>query len=174
MKEIFMYWVEGSFWNKAFLIFAVLMLFLAAIFFVQHKKENPRKKLAFLVDAQKNNCMSVGKLCCLTSHGDNGVPETLRAEYIYVVDDKSYYVTYEMAYEIQVDDNQENTNGDMLVMNIKPAMILFYDKDDPSKVMSKFEVFTSYEAMHQVETLKENVWRDVDKDWTEPVRLVKY
>ena len=40
--------------------------------------------------------------------------------------------------------------------------------------MSKFEVFTSYEAMHQVETLKENVWRDVDKDWTEPVRLVKY
>lgn len=166
-------WTDGGLLGKGFCIYAVVMLLATVCFVYQNLKDNPKKRLDFITKANKEGNMAVGKLTCLTVHG-RGMPEQYHVEYMYVVDGKQYFVTYEMAYKLDVDDEQESVNPNMLLNTISKAMILFFDKKNPKKVLSKFEVFTSYDAIHQIDTPKENVWRDIDKNWTEPMYLVKY
>ena len=93
---------------------------------------------------------------------------------MYFVDDKRYFVTYQLCANLPIIDSKDSTNADMMLLKLKPALILFYDSKNPSKVMSKLEVFTSHESIHQIKTPKENVWRDIHRDWTDVIDLVHY
>lgn len=160
-------------WEKIFEIYTFIVIFAAILFIWKNLKNNPKKKLDFITKAYKEGCLAVGKMTCLTLHG-TGNPEYFKAEYMYMVDGKRYFVTYQMAYKIVIDDRMDQMNADMLLLKLKPALILFYDKKKPQKAMSKLEVFTSDDAMHQIKTPKENAWRYIEKDWTEPINLVHY
>ena len=136
-------------------------------------KSNTKKNLNFIATAQKNNCTTVGKLTCLTLHGHKE-PDHYQVEYMYVIEGKRYFVTYQMGCKLIVDDQKDAMNADMLLKGIKKALILFYDEKNPAKAMSKLEVFTSADGIHQIKTPKNNIWRDVNKDWTEAIDLVIY
>lgn len=166
--------MEGkSMWEKIYIIYAFIVLFTAAMFIWQYLSGNPKKKLDFITKAQQEGCMAIGKMTCLTLHGV-GEPQHFKAEYMYVVDGKRYFVTYQMAFHVPMDDRLDCMNADMLLLKLKPVLILFYDKKKPKKVMSKIEVFTSEDGIHQIATPKRNTWRDTNKDWTTPIDLVTY
>lgn len=166
------FWTKNTFGDKIYIGYLIFVLFLAACYLFEFCLSTPKRKLDFITKAQKNGCIAVGKMTCLTIHGSRG-PEYYEAEYMYVVDDKRYFVTYKMAYNIPADDRKEEMNADMLLLKLKPVLILFYDKDKPKKVMSKLEVFTSSDGLDKTHTPKHNVWRDVEKEWTEPIHLYK-
>jgi hypothetical protein len=91
---------------------------------------------------------------------------------MYIVDGKRYFVTYKMAFDVHRDSRTSCMNADMLLLNLKPALILFYDKKKPKKAVSKLEVFTSENGIRQVRTDKHNMYRDTEKIWYEPIDLV--
>lgn len=167
------YWMQCSFWDKIYVIYAAITLLTIIGFVVAHIGNHPKKKLNFITEAYKDGRMVVGKLTCLTVHGVNK-PQYYQAEYMYVIDGKRYFVTYKMWYSIPIDSRMSAMNADMLLLKLKPALILFYDKKRHDKVMSKLEVFTSEEGIHQVYTSKKNIWRNTEIDWTEPIDLVQY
>lgn len=165
------FFVKYDIWNKLYLVYAVFVLFCAFMFILKNFKHNPKKDIDFVVEATKNNCISVGKLTCLTVHG-YGRPSTYRLEYMYYVNDKQYFVTYEMNYTLPIDGREDAMNADMLLMQIPHMLMLFYDAKKPKKVLSKYEVFTSEIGIRQIKTSKRNVWRDINRDWNEPINLV--
>ena len=67
----------------------------------------------------------MGKLTCLLLHG-SGKPQYFEAEYMYFVDNKQYFVTYKMAYEVPKDQQTDKMNADMVLLGLKDALILFY------------------------------------------------
>ena len=166
-------WTATTFGEKLYIIFAAFMILTIIMFIVQWIKETPKKKLDFIVDAQKNDRVAIGKLSCLTIHGV-GAPDYYEGEYMYVVDNVTHFVTYQMTAALPIDEHKDALNADMLLLNLKQFMLLYYDKNDPSKVYSKMEIFTSHDAIHKIKTPKRNVHRDVNKDWTEPLDLVQY
>ena len=168
-KTLIALW-SGGFLGKAYVIFAAIVLVMVVSTVVANVITNPRKKMDFIVKAQKDNSVTVGKMTCLTIHGFKG-PENYHAEYMYVVDGKRYFVTYEMAYEVPKDERMDEMSADMVLLNLKNALHLFYDKDNPKKVMSKLDVFTSYDGIHQIRTPKKNAYRDTEMIWTEAIDL---
>ena len=162
-----------TFWEKVYVIYGIIVVILAIKMIIYNYENSPRKILSFIENAYNDGRMVVGKMTCLTLHGYTK-PTSYEAEYMYVLDNKRYFVTYEMAYSVDIDDRKDKANADMLLLNLKPAMILFYDKKNPGKVRSKFEIFTSSDGIHQIKTKKKNIWRDIEKDWTAPIDLVKY
>lgn len=164
---------NNSFWDKLYLIFAFIVLISAIRYIVHRLKISPKKKIRFIEKANAEGCTAIAKLSCLTKHGI-GKTDYYSAEYMYVVDDKSYYVTYNMSAILPIDDHKDEMNADMLLTKIKQVMIVYYNKNNPAKVFSKIEVFTSTDAINKVKTPKNNVYRDVDKEWTEAFDLVQY
>ena len=173
MGEMINWLASGGLWAKIYIGYACLVGFLVVTFLWQHVVSNPKKKLNFITNANKDGRIAVGKLTCLTLHG-NGKPEHYQAEYMYVVEGKRYFVTYQMAYSVPMDNRKDMMNADMLLLKLKGAMILFYAKNKPSKVMSKLEVFASEDGIHQIRTPKSNAWRDTTREWVSPVDLVSY
>ena len=160
-------------WDTIYNVYAIVTILIMFCCVKSFLKSNTKQRLNFVTNAQKNNCVTVGKLTCLTLHGYKN-PEHYEAEYMYVVDNKRYFVTYQMCAKLPTVDSKDATNADMMLLKLKPAMILFYDQKNPARVMSKLEVFTSREGIHQIKTPKENVWRDVHRDWTDAIDLVHY
>lgn len=173
MNAITEWFSQQSFWSILYLVYAFFMLWMFFNMCKDHIKDRPYKKIQFIEKANKEGNMVVGKLSCLTLNGTYNKKE-YHAEYMYVVDDKPYFVTYCMAYNVPIDNQKEEMNADMLLLTLKPALILFYDPQKPNKVLSKFEVFTSKDGIHQIDTPKRNVWRDTEKQWTEAINLVQY
>jgi hypothetical protein len=173
MKLLTDYWANCSFWDKIYIIYAIVICLTICIFIIQNILRRPRTLLKRIEKATKEGCMTVGKMTCFTLHG-NGKEEYYQAEYMYIVEDKKYFVTYQMACNVPIDNSKDFLNADMMLLNIKSAIILFYDKQNPKKVISKIEVFTSEDGIHQIPTSKRNVWRDIDKDWSTPINLVSY
>jgi hypothetical protein len=167
------YWRQFSFWDKVYVVYAVILCITILCFLWHNYRARPKKKLKFIENAYNESCMTVGKMTCFTIHG-NGKPQYYQAEYMYVVDGQRYFVTYKMLYSLPIDDRREVMNADMLLLKLKPALILFYNKNDPRKVMSKLEVFTSEDAIHQTFTPKKNMWRNTERDWDTPIDLVSY
>ena len=161
-----------SFWDKVYFIFTAIVIIIIGCYLYGYVTSNPLKRIKMIEEANKDGRVAVGKLTCLTLHG-NKEPEYYQAEYMYVVDGKKYFVTYQMSFKINVDDSKDVMNADMLLLQLKPAMLLFYKKDKPKNVICKSEVFTSWDCLHQVFTPKKNAYRDVEKDWTEPISLVR-
>ena len=169
-KTLITQWMFGGFFGKAYVIFAAIVAIMVISTIVANRISNPRKKMDFIKKAKQDGTVSVGKLTCWTLHGYNG-PTTHELEYMYMVDGKPLYVTYEKSVEIPKDERKDEMGADMLLMDIKLAMPLFYDKNNPKKVMSKLDVFTSYDGIHQIKTSKKNAYRDVEKIWLEPIDL---
>lgn len=167
------FWEACSFWDKLYIVYALVVLLAIGGFIMSYVDDNPKKKLDFITEAYKDGRMAVAKMTCLTVHG-NGKPQHYQAEYMYVVDGKRHFVTYKMGYSLPVDSRKEEMNADMLLMKLKTALILFYDKDNPNKAMSKLEVFASEDGIKQIDTPKKNMWRNTEKDWVEPIDLVHY
>lgn len=165
------FWTKYAMWDKLYWIYAILLLICAIVFIWKNFKHNPVKDINFIVEANKNNCITLGKLSCFTLHG-YGHPSEYHLEYMYYVNDKRYFVTYEMNYMMPIDSRTDAMNADMLLMRIPPVLILFHDKKNPKKVISKYEVFTSRLGLRQIKTSKKNVWRDINRDWIEPINLV--
>lgn len=166
-------WTATTFGDKLYIVFAAFMILTIVVFVYKWIKETPKKKLDFIVDAQKNDRVAIGKLSCLTLYGV-GEPAYYEGEYMYVVDGVTYFVTYKMTAVLPIDEHKDALNADMLLLNLKQFMLLYYDKDNPGKVYSKMEIFTSHDAICKIKTPKRNVHRDVNKDWTEPLDLVQY
>lgn len=170
VERISNWWGVSSWWDKICMLYAIVVILTIIAYIINQFRSNPKKKIAFIQNAQKENCITVGKMTCLTLEGTNKY-STYHAEYMYVVDNKRYFVTYEMSSKIPMDSRKEEMNADMLLLNFKPTLMLFYDKKNPKKVLSKLEVFTSKEGMGQIKTPKKNVWRDTEKDWADYIDL---
>lgn len=167
------FWEKLRFWDKLYALFAIVMLVFIVTFIVKWILATPKKKLDFIVNAHKNGCFEVGKLSCLTVCGITR-PQYYEAEYMYMVDGVQYFVTYNMLASIPIDERKEALNADMLLLTLPQFMILYYDKENPKKVYSKLEIFTSRDAIRKQKTPKTNVYRDVNRDWSEPIDMVQY
>lgn len=166
------FWRSHDIGGKIYLIFAALVITTVIVFLVKRILNSPKRKLNFVVNAQRNGCVEVGKLSCLTAHGYGSV-DYYQAEYMYVVEGVKYFVTYEMAASLTIDNHKDEMNADMLLLKIKPFLLMYYDKANPKKVYSKMEIFTSQYAIKKVKTPKVNSYRDVNKEWNEPINLVQ-
>ena len=166
------YWDQAGFWDKAFVVYGVLFVFVFAAFVLRRVVgETPTKKLDFIKKAYEENRTVIGKLSCLTLHYKKGVRDHYQAEYMYMVDGKSYFVTYKMAVAVPDADTKEQLNADMVLMTLRPFVILYYDAEKPENVLCKTEIFTSVDAFERIKTPRKNVYRDVKKQWTEPIHI---
>jgi hypothetical protein len=170
LKEL---WNATTFGEKLYIVFAAFMILTIVVFVYKWIKETPKKKLDFIVDAQKDGRVEVAKLCCLTAHGVGKV-DYYEAEYMYVVNDVRYFVTYNMIGAVPIDEHKDALNADMLLLKFTQFMLMYYDKNNPAKAYSKMEIFTSRDAIRKIKTSKKNAYRDIDKDWTEPIDMVQY
>ena len=166
-------WNSMTWPDKIYLLFGIVVIAIMCKLIMHKITNGTKKQIDFIADAYKKGNMAVGKLTCLTIHGI-GKPETYQAEYMYNVNDKNYFVTYSMKYSMNIDDRKDQMNADMLLLGIKPALILFYDENNPKKVKCKMEAFASKEGFRQIKTPKKNMWRDIERTWTESINLVQY
>ena len=167
------YWTQGNFWDKMFLIYGIVFVLLFASYIVRRLVGDitPIKKIDFIKKACEENRTVIGKLSSFTLHYKKGIGDHYQAEYMYMVDDKSYFVTYKMATEIPDVKTKDELNADSVLMAIRPFLILYYDEKNPEKVLCKTEVFTSVDAFSQIATPRKNVYRDVKKAWIEPIHV---
>ena len=166
-------WASG-FWGKLYVLFALISIGTMLLYFIPSIFNNPLTRLKFIKKAQEDGRVAVGKLSCWSLHG-NGKPEYDQTEYTYYVDGKRYFVTYKRGIsENEQGEDMQTINPDKIALTIPFALILYYDKKHPEKVLSKLEVFASDDAYKQVHTPKQNVYRDLEKVWSDPVRLVRY
>lgn len=155
-------------------IFSAIVIILMIRSIIKYKNNNVQDKLEEIIRAQRDGRSAVAKLTCLTKEGKASEPYYY-AEYMYVANDKRYFVTYRINPRIAVNDSKEDYSGDELATDVKRYLTLFYGKYNPSYVISKAEVFASKEAIEQVPTnQKHNIYRDVTHDWTEAIDLTKY
>jgi hypothetical protein len=150
------------------------MIVMMIKFLASYFRNSAKKRLNFIIEAQKSGNFVPAKLTCLTREGYYREPH-YNAEYMYVVDDKRYFVTYQMHVNTILDSAKDEFDADMLATQIKKYMILFYDAKNPQKVMCKAEAFVSEYVMHQIySNQNHNIYRDVNKDWTEAIDLVSF
>ena len=167
-------WTTGNFWDKLYVVFAVIMLMLMIKCVHTFLTNGASKKLEFILKAQEEGRCVPGKLTCLTREGKQGDSHYC-AEYMYVVNDKRYFVTYRISpNNVQKTNSKDEENGDILALDIQKYPMLFYDAKKPEKVFCKADIYTSFEAFAKDITSKNNIYRDIEKDWVEAIDLVKY
>ena len=166
------WWIQAVFWDKVFLIYGVVcVLFILGCMTGYFTEDNVIKKLDFIKNAQEENRIVIGKISCFTLHYKKGMRDHYEAEYMYMVDNKSYYVTYKMALGIPEATSMEYMDADVELTSVKPFVIFYYDKKDPSKVLMKTEVFVSKGRLSKTSTLRNNIYRDVGKQWVEAIEV---
>ena len=160
--------------NTIYYIFAITMTIVMVKSLKTYFDDGAKERFDFLVRAHENGHRAHGKLTCLTREGKKSESHYC-AEYMYVVDGKRYFVTYEINPNIMTKNGSKNeVTGDILALDIMKYPTLYYSARFPEIVYCKADIFTSYEAMHQIKTVKNNIYRDVDKDWTTPIDLTVY
>lgn len=168
---ILMQW-NASFWGKVYVFFFVIFTVFWFFYLIDALINNPYRRLKFIERAEEENCIAIGKLVCAITVG-NLKEAQQEVEYLYYVDNKPYYVTYKYDHEkcdIR-DTDLSSYNPDSFIWPIKTTVALFYDKKKPKKVFSKLEVFCSSSGIRQVATRKNNIYRDAEKHWVEPIDL---
>lgn len=171
MKEL---WTNASFLDKVYIVFAIFVLIATIIFLWEYFTNGAVRKMQFIEKAQKEGCCVPCKVSCFTKEGKFDDPHYV-VEYMYKVDEKPYFVTYKMAGRPLRDSAKDEFDADMLAMEIKKYMVLFYDKKKPKKVLCKAEVFASDDAIEKIYTnQRHNAYRDVDKDWMDAIDLTRY
>ena len=161
---------NAGFWGKAYVV--VLFYLIASTCFLiwTHCTYGSIKRMKFLMDAQKKGCFVPGVISCFTQEGSYA-QSVYKAEYMYVVNDKRYFVTYKFDFNRGIDPSKERFEADAMIQDIKKYVILFYDEKNPKKVVCKPEVFVTSIAMNQIPTSKKNVYRDIKKDWNQAIDL---
>jgi hypothetical protein len=172
INAIVEWWNTNAIGEKVYTAYAIIIGIFVISGIVRNIWDNPKHRIRFIEKAQNKNCSAVAKMTCLTLHGVNE-PSHYVAEYMYFVNDKRYFVTYQIGCGLLVDDRVECMNADMLLHKIKNAIVVFYDEKNPKKTMTKQEVFTSYDCIHKIKTPKKNVWRDTEKVWDSAIDLVQ-
>ena len=166
-------WFNDGFFGKVYIIFTIVMLIVMTLSIKTFFTKDGKKKLKFILEAQEKGCCIPGKLTCFTKEGKFDDFHYV-AEYMYVVNDKRYFVTYQInPYQGHVTSDKDELNGDILAYNIQKYPMLFYNEKNPAEVYCKAEVFTSFEAFHQTVTAKNNMYRNVEKDWVEAISLLR-
>ena len=160
-----------SFWDIVYIALVLIITCQTVCYLIDWHKHIPKKKLDFIVEANKKGNVAFAKLTSWLRCGTRDKDYYLM-EYMYIVDDKTYFVTYKEATKIILNDDQEHMNADKLMLNYKPALLMFYDKRNPQKAYCKYEAFVSGKAMQKVKT-KNNSYRDIKKVWIEPIDLVR-
>ena len=158
------YVISGNIFEKGYVIFIIGMLILMIKTLKTFRSQGGKKKLEFILDAQKNGRCVMGKMTCFTKEGTYDKFHYM-AEYMYVVNDKNYFVTYYIdPYSGNESNDKEILNGDSLAGSIQKYPMLFYGENNPAQVLCKADAFTSYEAFHQEPTSKSNKYRNVEKE----------
>lgn len=161
----------NGFWDVVYIVLAFVVTCQLVCYLIDWIKHIPKRKLDFIVQANKEGNVTFAKLTSWLRCGTVDDDYYLM-EYMYVVDDKTYFVTYKEATKIILNDDREHMNADKLMLNYKPALLMFYDKKKPEKAYCKYEAFVSGNAMQKVKT-KKNSYRDIKKIWIEPIDLVR-
>lgn len=165
-------WVTGNIFDKIYVVFCIIMAIVMILSIRTFFTKGAKKKLDFVLKAQEAGCCVSGKMTCLTREGTQK-SNYYSAEYMYVVNDKRYFVTYKINPKDGNEEAEKESNGDLLALDIQKYPMFFYDAKNPAKVLCKADVFTSMEAFDQIDTAKDNIYRDVEKDWNEPINLVR-
>jgi len=161
------------FWDEICILYGIIMS-IAMIFSLKtFLFDGTRKKMKFISDAQKDGRYVPAKLTCLTREGKAGQSYYV-AEYMYVVNGKRYFATYRITSSNVIDNSKDKINGDILALNIEKYPTFFYDESNPAKVYCKADIFTSCETFSQIDSPKQNLYRDVNKDWIQAIDLVTY
>ena len=166
------YFINGNIFEKAYVIFIVAMFALMIKCLSTFCSEGGKKKLEFILKAQEEGRYVMGKMSCFTKEGTYDSWHYC-VEYMYVVNDKRYFVTYKINPNLDRKMEKETMNGDALAFDILKYPTLYYSAKLPSIVYCKAEAFTSFETFSKTETPKTNNYRDVNKDWTTPIDLIK-
>ena len=172
IKELIDSFKNGSGLSKGLVIYCVFALIIMLIVLLIRIKDNPKKKIALIDNAIKKNHVTSAIMTCLTLHG-KGKPEYYRAEYMYMVDEQSYFITYKMAFDITIDDRRNEMNADMLCLQIPRNLTLYYE-NSPHKVISKYEIFASRDVLDKTYTDQNNIYRDIQSNWSQSIDLVSY
>lgn len=164
-------------WSAGFLgkVYVVILFYfiISTCFFVwNYFTQGSQRRMKFLMEAQKDGRFVPGVISCFTLEGTVLNPHC-KAEYMYVVNDKRYFVTYQIDLNRNLDPRKDKFEADSMIRDIKKYIILFYDKKNPKKVVAKPEIFVTSLAMNQIPTDKNNIYRDVKKDWQDAIDLRK-
>ena len=155
-------------------IYVACVVLLMFNFLRDYRRDCVAKRLEGMIQAQQEGRSVMGKLTCLTKEGKVG-EAFYRAEYMYVVDGKRYFVTYKLNPRLASTNSKTDYDGDALASEVKKYLTLFYEKGNPANVRCKAQVFASQEAIQRVySNSKDNIYRDVEKDWTEAIDLTRY
>lgn len=162
-------------WNwglmgKVFVIMTIAVIVYAIYAIRKNKDTNPLKKLKFIRKCVADKTVCDAKMTCFTRH-KRGNEVYFEAEYMYMVDDEVYFVTYELQLATVNDSNKDETDANWLMKEMPNLMTLYYDKNDPHKTLCRREVFVSEEALHKIDTPTTNMYRDVTKTWTSAIDL---
>lgn len=162
-------------WNAGFggKVYIVLLFYLiiSTCFHVwNYFTQGSQRRMKFLMEAQKAGRFVPGVISCFTIEGSILKP-CYKAEYMYVVNNKRYFVTYQFDLNNELDPSKDKFEADSMLSDIKKYIILFYDEKKPQKVVCKPEIFVTSFAMNQIPTDKNNRYRDVKKDWHEAIDL---
>lgn len=167
MKELL---VNGSFWDKTYVVVVFYLIISTAFFVWFYFTQGSQRRMKFLMEAQKDGRYVPATISCFTIEGTY-LKHYYVAEYMYVVNDKRYFATYKIDLNRNIDPSKDKFEADAMIQDIKKYIILFYDKKNPKKVVCKPEIFVSSLAMNKIPNEKKNRYRDVKKNWCEPVDL---
>lgn len=130
---------------------------------------NPIQKINFIEKAINEKTHTMGKVSCYTI---KGFKKYQYVEYIYNVDGQAHYVTYRINIpNADYSGFNGEANAETLVNQFPSSTTIYYDKKNPDKCVTKREVFVSQESYTQTHTKKRNKYRDISKNWTEPIYL---
>ena len=161
------------FWDEICILYGIIIMIAMVLSLRTFLVDGTRKKMKFISDAQKDGRYVPAKLTCLTREGKYDKSYYM-AEYMYVVNGKRYFTTYKITSSNVTDISKDKINGDILALNIEKYPTFFYDESNPAKVYCKADIFTSCETFRQINSSKQNLYRDVNKDWIQAIDLVTY
>lgn len=162
---------NAGFWGKVYVVLLVYLAISTAIFVIRHLTKSTQAKMKFIMKAQNDGRYVPGVISCFTLEG-MGSFQYYNAEYMYVVNNKRYFVTYMINTRRMNDARSDKFEADSMLTDIKKYIILYYNEKNSKKVVCKQEVFLSNPTMVQVSTnQKQNRYRDVKKDWKEAIDL---
>lgn len=149
-----------------YLIIGAIAAVIAVITIVIAVKNNPQKKISFCDNAKKNGCETLATCSCYLIKGDKNLYR-FWFEYCFSAGEKIYYFTISIDPETQAgSDKLENFSAGQLIENKDYSkMFVYYDKDNPNHNMIREEIFTSKDALKREKTVKQNRYRDIQKDW---------
>lgn len=167
------FWSEASLWGKLGYIILAIALYFVVKSAIQMKKSNALQIMQFIKKNQDEGNVAVGRMSCWSKHGYDGKVEHYETEYMYIVDGKSYYITYAISCSDTVSlTDQEKVDTVDLALEMPSAAIIYYDPKNPKKAHIKKEVFCDADEFYRIKTKKNNRYRSVGREWILPVDLI--